>query len=93
MLRFSELFQTFPHIFESVFVPSVTEICPRSLVDMLKAECSSEEDETTYQHLKNYVASLDIQGTMLFHITVEPLVLHIFQEMNFILCWCQLNNF
>lgn len=64
-LRFHELFQAFPEEFECLLCASSAqrlEVTPDHLVDMVRAECSLQEEATTYELLKVYLSSLDQKG-------------------------------
>ena len=66
VLRFHELFQNFTEEFGPVFAAveaEKVEVTPCYLLDMLRSDCSLDEDEATLEHLKAYIRSLDNQGT------------------------------
>lgn len=64
VLRFNELFQSFPEEFETLFVASENlEVSSNTLLELLQANCCSEEDTVTYGHLKTYINALDLKGT------------------------------
>ena len=64
-LRFHELLVAFPESFERVLCASAAELLQVNsilLLSMVDAECANEEEALTYQHLKTYLSSLDMEG-------------------------------